>query len=537
MKLQWRYFRKTAKSFRSRFLLSSFLSALCAILNVLVPVFLRGLVQGIGDGLPVGWLLLQGFLILICIVLSILLSIALYMSLDSFGGLFIKDICGKIRTSLLSTDMSNVDSLGSNRICHVLYNDVLEAFRVVGHHFPMLFGCVFIIVGTLVLSFGGSPVISLFLAVSVSLGIVISMVSRKAIYKASTATNAKLKNIHGLADQFAKTIAWVRTNEEGDWFGKRFDESIDDFVDVSRQEDKRIYLLSGLTNNFNLVMEILLSILVSIPIAGRNVPNYVFYVFVFSLTMKQGERIEGLLQQILRSEVSFRNIDEIYGLDIPQRDVEVDTVSSIEFEYASFCYGSLSVLNEFNLRLDRGDSLLLEGGNGRGKSTLLKLVRGLYDVKDGSLKLNGVDVGRISEESLHRNVLYVGQDEIVLNGTPIEYLREVVSPVLGASFNDEMARSVLEEVGFDGFCSRSIQENGGSLSGGQLKKLLLAKFLALYSTASVILIDELHSGLDAETKAKLNRLLGRIVERKDKIVVVVSHEDVPGIAFSKRLEL
>lgn len=340
-----------------------------------------------------------------------------------------------------------------------------------------------------------------------------------------------------MADQFAKTIAWVRTNEEGDWFGKRFDESIDDFVDVSRQEDKRIYLLSGLTNNFNLVMEILLSILVSIPIAGRNVPNYVFYVFVFSLTMKQGERIEGLLQQILRSEVSFGNIDEIYGLDIPQRDVEVDTVSSIVFEDVSFCYGSLSVLNEFNLRLDRGDSLLLEGGNGRGKSTLLKLVRGLYDVKDGSLKLNGVDVGRISEESLHRNVLYVGQDEIVLNGTPIEYLREVVSPVLGASFNDEMARSVLEEVGFDGFCSRSIQENGGSLSGGQLKKLLLAKFLALYSIASVILIDELHSGLDAETKAKLNSLLGRIVERKDKIVVVVSHEDVPGIAFSKRLEL
>lgn len=254
MKIQRRYFKKAVDSFTGRFLVSTSLSVLCALLNVLIPVVLRSLIQGVGSGQPLGELLGLGLLIAVCIVSSIAVMIALYMSLDSFGGLFIKDLGRRLREKLLVADMSFVDAKGSNRICHILYNDVLDVFRVIGHVFPMLIGSVFIIIGTLLLSLQGSVYISLFLVVSVSLGIVISMVSRKAIYKASTATNAKLKGLHGLTDQFSQTILSAKVNDEEGYFDYRFSSAVDDFIAVSRQEDKRIYLFYGLTNNFNLVL-------------------------------------------------------------------------------------------------------------------------------------------------------------------------------------------------------------------------------------------------------------------------------------------
>ena len=536
MKIQRRYFKKAVDSFTGRFLVSTSLSVLCALLNVLIPVVLRSLIQGVGSGQPLGKLLGLGLLIVLCIVSSIAVTIALYMSLDSFGGLFIKDLGRRLREKLLVADMSFVDAKGSNRICHILYNDVLDVFRVIGHVFPMLIGSVFIIIGTLLLSLQGSVYISLFLVVSVSLGIVISMVSRKAIYKASTATNAKLKGLHGLTDQFSQTILSAKVNDEEGYFDYRFSSAVDDFIAVSRQEDKRIYFFYGLTNNFNLVMEILLSVLVSIPIAGRSIPNYVFYVFIFSLTMKQGEKIEGLLQQMIRSEVCFRNVDEILNMEVQKKAVELDFVSSVRFEDVSFSYGSVPVLEGFDLCLSKGDALLLGGGNGAGKSTVLKLLRGLYDVKDGSLKLDGNDIRRVSVKSLHRNILYVGQDEAILNETPVEYLLRVVEPVLGASFGDDQARDVLERAGVEDF-NTPICENGESLSGGQRKKLLFSKLMALCDASSVILIDELHAGLDVGTKLKLDGLINSLIERKDKIVIVVSHEDVSGIDFNRTVWL
>ena len=171
-----------------------------------------------------------------------------------------------------------------------------------------------------------------------------------------------------------------------------------------------------------------------------------------------------------------------------------------------------------------------------GKSTVLKLLRGLYDVKDGSLKLDGNDIRRVSMESLHRNILYVGQDEAILNETPVKYLLRVVEPVLGTSFGDLQARDVLKRAGVEDLES-PIHENGESLSGGQRKKLLFAKLMALCDFSSVVLIDELHAGLDVGTKARLDGFINELVERKNKIIVVVSHEDVSGIDFNRKESL
>ncbi len=522
MKLQLHYFRQAASSYKVKFFTSTLLALLCAVFNVMIPVLLKWLLQAMANA-TTSTLLAIGSLITICIVFSIATTITLYISLDAFGGLFLKDMEHNLRNQLLQCSMSFADKKGNDILSHTLYSDTLDVFRVIGHHFPMLMASVLIIVGTFVLSLMGSPYIAGYLLISVCMGIAISMVSRKAIFKASSQTNIKLKGIHELTNQFAQTLLSAKTNSEGNYYKHKFDEAIEDFIETSKREDKKVYLFSGITNNFNLVVEIFLSVLVSIPLAGRSIPNYAFYVFIFSLTMKQAEKIESLLQQIIKSEICFKNVDEILKLKTLSRDVDLDRINSIHFEKVCFGYKPKSqVLSEYSLTLNSGDYLFLKGENGSGKSTILKLIRGFYCTQSGSVLLNNVDINSVKLESLHKNVLYIGQDEVLLNETPIEYLLAVVKPILGADFGVSQAKPILDYVGIEDISS-PITHNGESLSGGQRKKLLFAKLIALSETASVILIDELLAGLDVETKAKLDSFINNLIAKKDKIIVVVSH--------------
>lgn len=520
MKLQLHYFKRATTHYKAKFLASLFCALFCAVLSVTIPVILKKLLQALPTA-PVSQLLTLGALIATCIVLSILATILLYISLDSFGGLFIKDLQARLRSKLLSCDQSYIDTLGTQRLSHILYTDTLEVFRVIGHHFPQLIASALIIVGTLGLSLTGSKYIALYLLVSVCMGIAVSMVSRRAIFKASSQTNARLKQIHEITNQFTQTLLSAKANCQGSYYEHKFDTAIETFIETSKQEDKRIYLFSGLTNNFNLVVEILLSILVSIPLSGRSIPNYAFYVFIFSLTMKQAEKIEGLLQQIIRSEICFKNIEEVLCLDCPAREIELKRIDNLCLDKVSFGYDDEMVLSNYSLSLKSGEYLFLKGENGYGKSTILKLIRGLYRAKSGTVSLNNIDINDVSLESLHKNILYIGQDEVILNETPLEYLIEVCKPIL--TLNELEASEILAQAGIKDINS-PIVDNGQSLSGGQRKKLLFAKLIALSEKASVILIDELHSGLDVQTKAKLDSFIKALIERKDKIVVVVTHE-------------
>lgn len=523
MRLQLHYFRQAASHYKVKFFTSTLLALLCASLSVMIPVLLKWLLQAMANA-STATLLAIGSLIAICIILSIAITIALYISLDAFGGVFLKDLEHNLRSKLLQCSMSFADKKGNDILSHTLYADTLDVFRVIGHHFPMLMASVLIIIGTLALSLVGSTYIAGYLFISVCMGIAISMVSRKAIYRASSQTNVKLKGLHELTNQFTQTLLSAKTNNEGNYYEHKFNEAIGDFIETSKREDKKVYLFSGITNNFNLIVEIVLSVLVSIPIAGRSIPNYAFYIFIFSLTMKQAEKIESLLQQIIKSEICFKNVDEILKLKTSARDVKLDGISSVRLEKVCFGYEPKSkVLSDYSLALNSGDHLFLKGENGSGKSTILKLIRGFYCAQSGTVLLNHIDINSVNLESLHNNILYIGQDEVLLNETPLEYLLEVVKPILGMNFEVAQAAPILNYVGIEDISS-TISDCGESLSGGQRKKLLFAKLIALSKTASVILIDELHAGLDVETKAKLDSFIDNLIAKKDKIIVVVSHD-------------
>jgi len=533
MKTVYAFFKKSITLFKKSFFLAFFLSILFALLNVAVPLLLRRILTLIAqtNGLKDSLTLI--LLIAFTIIASIFVNIALYVSLDSFGGLFINHLESQIIVNLLDTDMREIDALGKEKIAHIMYSDVLEVFRTVGHRLPILISSCLISLCAICVVFFSSYKIALFLLISIVAGIIISMISRRIIFKASTETNNQLKGFYSAIQDFSETIQTIKVNYYCEYYKELFEERLISFIDKTKKEDKKIYLFSGFEKNFNIVMEIILSLILAIPSANNSITDYVFFVFVFTIVMNQGSIIEQLIQQIIRSKIWFDNVNELASSRKRSNPIINNLFSRIDISNMSFSYpGKNPCFTSYNAHFRSGDSVFLKGKNGSGKSTLLKLLIGLYSPDSGSIMIDGVRTDNISKTLLSKKVLYICQDESILNETALSYLKQSSK----SEVSEDVIRKALAFVGFDD-CNTPITQNGKSLSGGQQKKLLFAKLLINMDYCPVILIDELHAGMDTETKKKLNSVLNTICSSNSKILIVTSHEEQEHVAFKTSIVL
>lgn len=163
----------------------------------------------------------------------------------------------------------------------------------------------------------------------------------------------------------------------------------------------------------------------------------------------------------------------------------------------------------------------------------MKLLTGLLRPTEGDILLNGIPGREVSSDSLKNEIFYISQDEIFLNDTVHNYMEAMLNrPVSG-----EELQCVCEKVQLDASVTE-IANNGLSMSGGQRKKLLMMRLLLGSQNVSVLILDELEAGLDAEAKAHLIQLKKNLVEmRKDAIIFIISHAENEDIPFTKRIEL
>ena len=188
----------------------------------------------------------------------------------------------------------------------------------------------------------------------------------------------------------------------------------------------------------------------------------------------------------------------------------------------SFSYDSgPPVFEGFNLKLEAGEKVALVGISGSGKSTITKLIARLYDVNQGALYIDGIDVRDVSLESLRTKVCYLMQDSVLFDRTLKENL------LLGkpSATNKELS-SALEIADLDELMRRlprgwdtPVGPRGNALSGGERQRLALAR--AVLQSPSLLLLDESTSALDAPAE---RRVLANLIQRfRHLSMVFVSH--------------
>jgi subfamily B ATP-binding cassette protein MsbA len=177
------------------------------------------------------------------------------------------------------------------------------------------------------------------------------------------------------------------------------------------------------------------------------------------------------------------------------------------------------VLDGVNMEARAGEHVAVVGPSGAGKTTLLSLLPRLYDVTDGGVLVDGVDVREYSLETLRSSVGIVQQDSFVFTGTILENIaygrpratREEVIAAARDAYADEFIRRLP-----DGYDSR-LGERGCNLSGGQKQRISIAR--ALLKDPPILILDEATSSLDAEAEAEVQRALERVMRSRTCFII------------------
>lgn len=219
-------------------------------------------------------------------------------------------------------------------------------------------------------------------------------------------------------------------------------------------------------------------------------------------------------------------------MDLPlESGKALDKIETINFKDMSLDIEDRSILKDINLSINKGENILIKGENGSGKSSLLKLVLGLYKPTGGEVCINGISVNDYDCETFYREICYVSQDELLLNESVEDYLRQVTHRDLKNEEIDRLRQKVKLSPEIE-----TIEQNGATLSGGEKKKLLMLKWL-MRPDCSLVILDEIDAGLDDETKAILKELENELLKDKEKIVMKISHIDTDDRGYDQIVRL
>ena len=202
------------------------------------------------------------------------------------------------------------------------------------------------------------------------------------------------------------------------------------------------------------------------------------------------------------------------------------SVHDIEFAYQE----EEPVLNKISLRINKGDRIWIKGKNGTGKSTFCKIMTGLYQPDNGSIRINNIDTTLYHPKALTKTIALISSKDMIFNDTLLFNitfgkkvdLKELIEYAKMVNLYD-FINSKAEKFDY------VIHENGNNLSTGQRRKILILRALIL--DAEVIILDEVFNGIDQSSKQRIEQLIDLI---EDKTFIIISHTPVQGIRIDQK---
>jgi ATP-binding cassette subfamily B protein len=228
------------------------------------------------------------------------------------------------------------------------------------------------------------------------------------------------------------------------------------------------------------------------------------------------------------TEASMANFEAVMAMPLdakPENPVTVDRLEELAFERVSFSHRSSSApaLVDISFRVGRGDTVAFVGPSGAGKTTLVKLLVGLYAPQDGRILYNGHPSSRVDLDRFRERMGLVTQDTQLFSGTIRENLKFVRPDA-----TDEECLEVLHRAAAHGLLERAdrgldtvIGEGGVKVSGGEKQRLSIAR--ALLRRPQLLVFDEATSALDSLTEDEITQTVRTVSSDEDGITILIAH--------------
>ncbi len=450
-----------------------------------------------------------------------------------FGGKasvnFAADLRADIYKKIQSYSFSNIDKFSSASLVTRLTNDVTQLQNFVNMMLRMFFRSPGMLIGALIMAINLNPSLSVILLVSVP----ILLISIGCIvvrgFPLFGKMQTKIDGLNSTVQENLTNVRVVKSFVREDFEEQKFKNANADLKNTAGTAMKNMILLSPVMTFIMNATSIAVYWFGGQQVLGgqMNTGDFASFVTYITQILSSLMMVTFLFMMFSRSMASAKRISEVMNEEIDIVDASQDahyTVSrgDIEFRGVSFRYYKDSeekVLDNINIKINAGDTVGIIGSTGCGKTTLVSMISRLYDVDDGEVLVDGVNVKDYSLYNLREGVGMVLQKNILFSGSIIDNLRWGDSD---ASMED--IREAADYAQADGFITSftdgynmDLGQGGTNVSGGQKQRLCIAR--ALLKKPKILILDDSTSAVDMATEAKIREAFKNSLKDSTKIII------------------
>lgn len=478
-----------------------------------------------GPGLT---LLFVGFFVIIATMLKVG-----FAYLGAFEAVYIrngvvKDMREKIYSKILKLALPFFSEERKGDIISRITGDVTEVENSIMSSLDMFLKNPVIIIVLLASMLIMSPSMTLFIFLVLPIaGFVIGKVG-KSLKKVSREGQDKMGMILTVVEETLGGLRIIKAFNAEKMMNNRFDSELLDYRHIMNRLMRRRELAHPLSELLGTIVIIIVVWYGGTLILNKNSelsgPEFIIYLGIFYQIINPAKAFTTALYSIQKGLASMDRIDKILMADVtileaPDARPVSNLHDSIEYKNITFAYDEKEVLRNVSIKIEKGKKIALVGQSGSGKTTFVDLLPRFYDVNEGGIFIDGVDLRELKLHDLRDLMGNVNQEAILFNdtiynniafGVENTSMEEVIAAAKVANAHDFIMET---EQGYN----TVIGDRGSKLSGGQRQRLSIAR--AILKNPPILILDEATSALDTESERLVQDALENLMKNRTSLVI------------------
>jgi len=430
----------------------------------------------------------------------------------------------------LGASFEKVEEAGSGESLSIYSNDVPSAAHLISTAIMEVISGFIAFGVSLVFLLMISPLYTGALAVAFIVMMTIVMLLSVPMRKYSEQQSKETANFNAIVNDSLQNLSVVVSYDLDDVMEERYMAIYDRYMAVSRRIAKASIPLvsSAMFALFGPIAVINVVLAFGVINGNLTIAEFIAYLATIMMVIGGVSEVANGVGNLAPAVAGAKRMNDSTSHEYEERaegEILSHVDTTISFINVSFSYseGLLPALDNVSFNISPGSRVAFVGGSGSGKSTILKLLMGLYEPTKGKITIGGKDISMLSRENLRSAIAYVPQDSFLLPGTIGENI------TLENTISDPArVEKACMDAGILDFINSLpdkwdsvLTESSENISGGQRQRIAMAR--AIYKDAPIILFDEATSSLDPTTEATILRSLNEVA--KDKTVIMVAHRE------------
>ena len=496
------------------------------IISVIVPILSARIIVNLTSSMFYQLILIS---ILVFIVEQIR-NISMYL-IDKYSQIIYRESSAIIQIelgkSILKLENKVIDSKGTGVFIQRISGDTSKLAEIFNVLNECLYGIISSI-GIFCAVFLINKIIFIYLFISI---FILFLLERKRVSKyieQDKIFRKKNEKVTGFMSEVIRGIRDIKMlNAEGSFISSLENK----IIDLNKEKynmgkvNRNYRLLRGLLRDLiDLFLIIILVLLISnnkleIAVAliiynySRDLPQIAYYVGMLLDKVKDFNLSANRVFEIIDSS-SFKK-EEFGSINLGKAS------GNFEFKNVSFGYGDKKILNALSFKINENETVAFVGKSGAGKTTIFNLLCKMYDINDGEITIDGININKLNKDSIRGNITIISQNPYIFNLSIKENLKLVKDDLTEEEMINACRVACLHEF-IDDLPDKYdtvVGEGGVNLSGGQKQRLAIAR--ALVQKTEIILFDEATSALDNETQEKIQKAIENM--KGEYTILIIAH--------------